>query len=207
MNEREAFMRRIVHLRLAALMAVTVALTLGVALVGVEEPAQAAFPGENGRIAYYSCGDRDLATECEIYTIPPSGGSPTQLTNNTATDIYPAYSPDGTKIAFARYAADYEIWVMSHDGMSERQLTNNTTDDIMPAYSPDGTTIVYAGKDGNDWEIYAIPASGGSARKLTDNLTDDLAPVYSPDGTTIAYMHKDGLVHDQTAFSGMDRCS
>jgi Tol biopolymer transport system component len=192
-NARESFMRRIVHLRVAALMAVTVTLAVGVALVGVEEPAQAAFPGENGRIAYYSCGDRDLASECEIYTLPPSGGTPTQLTNNTATDIYPAYSPDGTKIAFARWNADYEIWVMSHDGTSERQLTNNTTDDIMPAYSPDSTTIVYAGKDGNDWEIYAIPASGGSARKLTDNLTDDLAPVYSPDGTTIAYMHKDGL--------------
>src|SRR5215212_2741798 len=148
-NARESFMGRIVHLRVAALMAVTVALTIGVALVGVEEPAHAAFPGENGRIAYYSCGDRDLAMECEIYTIPPSGGSPTQLTNNTATDIYPAYSPDGTKITFARWNADYEIWVMSHDGTSERQLTNNTTDDIMPAYSPDSTTIVYAGKDGN----------------------------------------------------------
>ncbi len=59
--------------------ALAVLLASGVALVAAEEPAQAAFPGENGRIAYFNCDGGD----CEIYSIPAGEGYlPTQLTHS-----------------------------------------------------------------------------------------------------------------------------
>ena len=170
-------------------------LASGVALVAVEEPARAAFPGENGRIAYFNCDGGD----CEIYSIPPGEGYlPTQLTDNWQADMDPAYSPEGTDVAFVRWdgqsanGPNYDIWVVSHHGAPEQRVTNTGTDEKHPAYSPDGNTIVYMASDGQDEEIYAIPASGGSPTRLTDNSTKDVAPVYSPDGSTIAYMAHDG---------------
>ena len=202
MNERKAFRRRIVHLRVATLMVVSVTLTVGLALVSVEEPAQAAFPGENGRIAYFSYALGGF----DIYSIRPGGGySPTQLTEiDWFSALYPAYSPDGTSIAYARWdgqnsnGPNYDIWVLSHDGTKERQVTNTATDENYPAYSPDGNTIVYTSNDGQDEEIYAVPASGGPPIQLTDNSKNDLNPVYSPDGSTIAYASHDGQDYEIT---------
>jgi hypothetical protein len=175
-----------------------------VALVAVEETAQAAFPGENGSIAYssYAYGGYD------IYSIRPGKGySPTQLTFSVMagySDIYPAYSPDGTSIAYARWdgqnskGPNYDIWVLSLNGTSERQVTDTATDEMYPSYSPDGTTIVYSSNDGQDEEIYAVPAGGGAPIQLTDNSKDDVSPVYSPDGTTIAYQSHDGQDYEIT---------
>ena len=186
----------------STVLAVLIAST--VALVAVEETAQAAFPGENGSIAYssYAYGGYD------IYSIRPGEGySPTQLTFSVMagySDIYPAYSPDGTSIAYARWdgqnskGPNYDIWVLSQDGTSERQVTDTATDEMYPSYSPDGTTIVYSSNDGQDEEIYAVPVSGGAPSQLTDNSKDDVSPVYSPDGTTIAYQSHDGQDYEIT---------
>lgn len=58
----------------------------------------------------------------------------------------PAWSPDGTMIAFTRNS---QIWVMNADGTNQRQLTFNNIDDE-PAWSPDGTRIVFSrGQEGN----------------------------------------------------------
>src|SRR5687768_8813842 len=88
-------MRRTVLLLVSAALAVL--LVSGVALVGIEESSQAAFPGANGKIAFAS--DRD--GNGEIYTMNADGTNQTRITNNGAAETEPAWSPDGTKIAFA----------------------------------------------------------------------------------------------------------
>jgi hypothetical protein len=57
-------------------------------------PAQAAFPGQNGKIAFVVSGD--------IWTMNPDGSDRTQLTSGPATDDLPSWSPDGQKILFLR---------------------------------------------------------------------------------------------------------
>jgi hypothetical protein len=68
-------------------------LVLGLLLASA---ASAAFPGENGRIVYQGFDGNDY----EIYTIDPSGGTITQLTDNAGYDGQPAYSPDGKNISY-----------------------------------------------------------------------------------------------------------
>ena len=74
------------------------------ALVGIK-PAEAAFPGANGLIAFSS--NRSIASgdpstsDSEIFTAPPIGDL-TQLTKNSNRDYSPTWSADGTKIAFLR---------------------------------------------------------------------------------------------------------
>ena len=67
------------------------------ALIAGSDTARAAFPGYNGRIAFESDRDGNL----EIYSIGPDGSNPANLTNSPAADTDPAWSPDGTKIAFS----------------------------------------------------------------------------------------------------------
>jgi len=74
-------------------------------LAGPVEPAHAAFPGQNGRIAFTSNRDGNS----EIYTMNPDGSDQKRLTFNSSSgldsDGDPTLSPDGKKIAFTRGVA------------------------------------------------------------------------------------------------------
>ena len=81
----------------------------------VVAPAHAAFPSDNGKIAFsaWSGGSTD------IYTVNPDGTGLTRLTSDPARDDDPAWSADGRYIAFNR---DLYIWVMDADGANQRQV-------------------------------------------------------------------------------------
>src|SRR5689334_19079267 len=66
-------------------------------VVGPSASVQAAFAGTNGKIAFTSQRDGNP----EIYVMNADGSGQTRLTNNPRGDEFPAWSPDGTKIAFA----------------------------------------------------------------------------------------------------------
>ena len=117
------------------------------------------------------------------------GTGQTRLTTNSAHDSVPAWSPDGTKIAFASNRdGNYEIYVMNADGTGQTRLTNNAASmTCARAGRPDGTKIAFAtNRDGN-YEIYTMNADGASQTRLTNNAATDEAPAWSPDGTKIAF--------------------
>ena len=65
------------------------------------------------------------------------GTAQTRLTNNAAIDDGPAWSPDGTKIAFtSNRDGNDEIYVMNADGTGQTRLTNNAADDSSPPGPP-----------------------------------------------------------------------
>ena len=69
-----------------------------------------------------------------------SGGSQTNLTNNSLDDWGPTWSPDGTRIAFASYRNNQNrIWVMNQDGSGQTQL-NSTSNSFELSWSPDRDT-------------------------------------------------------------------
>ena len=162
------------------------ALALAFALL-VAPTAHAAFPGANGRIAF----TRGSSTTEEIWTAQADGGDPQPLTSNSWGDRMPAYSPDGTKIAFVSLenAGDPEIYVMDADGSDPVRLTTSPGNDLDPAWSHDGTKIAFMSNraPASNPEIYVMPATGGSATRLTNNAANDLDPAWSPDGTKIAF--------------------
>jgi Tol biopolymer transport system component len=154
--------------------------------------ASATFPGQNGRIAYTAVDTTTGTTE--IWTVNPDGSDKRQLTNNTSSDQFPRWSPDGRQIVFVsdRSGAN-DAWVMNADGSNQRNLTGTlggAGSVQFPSWSPDGQRIVFAGTFGTDLlpELYTVRTDGSQLTPLTNNQFDDFRPVWSPDGQTIAFV-------------------
>ena len=165
----------------------------------------------NGKkIAYRSLRQRATETglgSADIYVVPARGGTPQLLTSLPGINTDPAWSPDGTKIAFASNSdGNYDLYVMNADGSGVVQLTDDgvgppAISNRFPTWSPDGTGIAYTSTrlDHNE-EIYVMDVSGGfvnpPSTRLTDNLVIDRSPAWSPDGARIAFASRQGGIFD-----------
>jgi len=118
----------------------------------------------------------------EIYVMNADGSNPIRLTNSPAEDLFPYWSPDGTRIAFFSHRdGNSEVYVMNADGSNQVNLSNNRADDEPPAsWSADGTKILFnSNRDGN-YEIYVMNLDGSGVTRLTDNPADDFSADWQP---------------------------
>jgi Tol biopolymer transport system component len=187
-------------------------------LLVVVEPAGAAFPGQNGKIAFVS----GFGSDSEIFTVNANGTELVRLTNNTVKDHGPAWSPDSgpipgdNLIAFSSErpdGSDGDIYTINPLGIKVGpltlfptvRLTNDPAQDIFPAWSPDGNKIAFSsnragfhGATGDcmlghpcNHEIYTMNADGTGLDRLTNDPVNDpaqdLNPAWSPDGKKIAF--------------------
>jgi len=161
------------------------------------KPAEAAFPGKNGKIAFGANNQVYNAISTKIYTINPDGSGTSPLTNTRVGDEDPAFSSDGSKIAFTlygQYPSDTtDIYVMNADGSGRTNLTPGPGDVGSPCWSPDGSKIAFvqhvggAYPDGN-YDIYTMNADGSAKTDITNSPTlNEGEPAWSPDGTKIAF--------------------
>ena len=147
-------------------------------------PVTVAFVDLPSPIAFQS----DRSGNYEIYVMTRGGAPLVRLTNTTAANGQPSWSPDGAKVAFTSDRdGNREIYVMNADGSGQTRLTNNLGTDVVPAWSPDGTKIAFASnRDGNS-EIYVMNADGTNQIRLTNNAATDDWPAWSPDGAKLAF--------------------
>ncbi|MCH8293769.1 PD40 domain-containing protein, partial [Candidatus Poribacteria bacterium] len=111
---------------------------------------------------------------------------------------HPAWSPDGSKIAFSRDDGIGNIYVMNSDGSNMVKLTDGQGAKRAPAWSPDGQHIVYEWfiwkeeKQGLDYDLFVIDILGATPRRLTDTLGLDGQPDWF-DPATLPVERKDKL--------------
>jgi len=101
---------------------------------------------------------------------------------------WPDWSPDGSKIAFARWQSGAGICVYDLSNGTEDQLTQD--DDRLPQWSPDGTEILFVRPDANgDPHIWIMDADVHNPSQMTSG-TGESSPSWSPDGLNIAYINE-----------------
>jgi Tol biopolymer transport system component len=145
--------------------------------------------GVEGKIAFTS----DRTGNYDIFVMNADCTELTQLTHDPAADWHPAWSPDGTRLAFAHSFLGTDIFIMNADGTDLRKCTDDEADDHEMSWSPDGTKIAFASNrtvvqsGSSDYDIFVMNADCTGLTQVTDNPTDDREPAWSPDGTTIAF--------------------
>jgi Tol biopolymer transport system component len=151
-----------------------------------------------GKLVFQVCNG------CDIYVINADGSGLRRLTDG----LDPAWSPDGKRVAFARWRDPRGIYVIDEDGSNETLLFG-WSQAKAPAWSPDGSRIVFTRRYGGreeDVEIFpgwVLPAHPWwklglvrvEDRYFTDLLCYDhsFSPTWSPDGRVIAYDSDYGL--------------
>ena len=207
-------MTRSNHFRVLLGTSVGALLALLLTVSATQKPAQAAFPGENGKFLYCDKADRDAP--CEIFSINPDGSSRMQLTF-LSRDLYvegdtePRSSPDGSKIAFSRATYTYrdvgggtteeiytqDIYVMNADGSGLREVADDPALELDPAWSPDGSKIAFvSNRDApvdatyaNSYDIYVTNADGtGEPVRISAQPGNESDPNWSPDGSKLLYV-------------------
>ena len=149
--------------------------------------AWAAYPGRNGLIAY-SGSEHSTHTGTEIFAIPPSGGTPIQLTHNGDSDYSPAWSADGRRIVFVRGVGSREaIWTMRANGRHQHKIIGVPSSRVSePSFSPSGGRIVFVlGRS-----IATVGIRGNGLRQLVfgrPRRGSVRSPEYSPNGKRIAF--------------------
>jgi Tol biopolymer transport system component len=116
------------------------------------------------------------------------------VTTSTHPDFDPAWSPDGSRIAFAsERTGDWDIYVINKDGTGLTRLTTSSRRDSAPAWSPDGTRIAFQRGTNSLFKIYVMKAARESQTNIPKRLTTsgsgvrEWNPAWSPNGSRIAF--------------------
>lgn len=140
-----------------------------------------------------------------IWTLKPDGSDLKQITTGHGDDREPAFSPDGTTIAFSSdraFKGSYDIWTVELATGTLKQWTSEAEDEYEPAWSPDGREIAFVrgvGTQGNT--IEAIDADGHrrTLASVDPKLGRVEAPSWSPDGKTLSWTQFSGQGFFMTA--------
>lgn len=172
--------------------AIGLGLALVAVVVAVARPAEAAFPGTNGKIVFWDDSGNT------IWSVNPNGTEKTQLFSPAANSFAGSnlsVSADGSKVAFELVTFDGPATVSSGTGIFVMSLGGGTATKVPnsdelgdPNWSPDGKKLVVIGSNGVSGAggILTVDAATGVQTRLTPAGVD-LDPTWSPNGTQIAY--------------------
>jgi Tol biopolymer transport system component len=178
--------------------AVAIGLALAASMVVAQTPAAfATFPGRNGRIAFLCSCSRHIVAA--LYTMEPDGSGVVRITGDLAESSQrdstfevtaPAWSPDGTRIAYAGLPLPTtDIFTSDALGRDVKNLTRDDATEVSPSWSPSGDRLVVERRASPmaDTNIFRMTADGTNPVALTGRASEDLRPDWSPDSSSIAF--------------------
>ena len=140
-----------------------------------------------GTIAYMSARSGRM----QVYVRDFASGDERLLDTGNLTATSPAFSPDGSHVAFEGYVpgvtAVSDIYVVPAAGGVPVKLTTGQGYSAGPAWSPDGATVYFVSNRLGGYNAWAVPATGGTEVMIAGTGGILGRPVATPDGTGIAF--------------------
>jgi dipeptidyl aminopeptidase/acylaminoacyl peptidase len=153
----------------------------------------------DGTVAF--CADHDGDEFHQIYLLDPSGGWPEKITDDPQVQHYvggDAFSPDGTKLAYAanaRTPSDMEVWVRDLESGDVRPVFGEGKYAFPGPWSPDGTKLIGLDfRNNSDSSIHLIDLETGEAPEVTphDDEGHFLPGPWKPDGSGFYFLSDEG---------------
>ena len=150
----------------------------------------AAAPAEAGDIVFASNraeGDR------ELYVVSDDGSGERRLTFNDILERAPAWSQDGSRVAFAGLRnGNFDIYSVDATGGDLQRLTTDPARDDHPRYTADGRIVFQRGPFECPCAVWIMDAVGGGERQLDTGLGNAINPEPSPHGQRLAFASDQG---------------
>ncbi|MEP6765709.1 MAG: PDZ domain-containing protein, partial [Gemmatimonadaceae bacterium] len=126
----------------------------------------------------------------DLWVAKQDGSAVRQLTTADGDESNPAFSPDGSLIAFTGgYDGNLDVFIMPVAGGAPRRLTYHPAADLVQGFSPDGKSVLFvssrAAFTGSHAELYTVPIEGGVETQLA--IPNASEATFSPNGQRIAY--------------------
>lgn len=126
----------------------------------------------------------------DLWSVERKGGEAVRLTSGRGIESEPAFSPDGSTIAFSgEYDGNIDVFTIPATGGVPKRITTHPSDDMVRGWTPDGKRILFASNRDQYvgvQKLYTVPLEGGLPEPLPFPIAWDGS--YSPDGTQIAYL-------------------
>jgi Tol biopolymer transport system component len=159
---------------------VAIAIAAIAAVLAAPASPTSTFTGENGRVVYEGPNG--------LWLVNPNVAGRIRIPGTSAATHTPAWSPDGTKLAFQdANGGDFDIFVMNGDGSGRQELTFSRAFDGDPMWSPDGTRLTFESTRNGNSDVFVIGADGSDETRITTNAAFDGDPSFSADGRRIVF--------------------
>lgn len=139
----------------------------------------------------------------DIYKVPATGGTATQLTTQVSYECTPVWSPDGKQIAFASDRnGNFDLFVMPASGGTALRLTTHSASELPSAFTPDGKYVLFTAAIQDPaksalfptaamTEVYRVPASGGRTEMVLGTPAEAVA--FAKSGNFFLYQDRKGF--------------
>ena len=126
----------------------------------------------------------------DLWAVPREGGAAYRLTTGAGVETSPAFSPDGSRVAFTgEYDGNTDVFVMPATGGVPQRLTWHPAADVVLGWTPDGKRVLFSSTRtaaSRFAELFTIGLDGGLPEKLPLPMGTEGA--FSGDGARIAYV-------------------
>jgi Tol biopolymer transport system component len=157
---------------------------LGLLLLVVAGPPPADAKRPQGLIVFTS----DRGGHSDLWTMRADGSTQVRLTNDKVEDVFPTWSPDGTKISFTSDRSGVcAVYTMSPNGSNVQKLTPDSMRAGVAAWSPDGSRLIFSDNfcATTEADLFVMNADGSGVVQVTSSPENELSKSWSPSGDKV----------------------